>query len=71
MTKSTRRRVKCMTCGHEYSAKTGPCPSCSEGPAKMSRTKSGTLFPNYGGGGSKRGGIADKLLDAFEKGKGK
>lgn len=37
----------------------------------MSRTKSGTLFPNYGGGGSKRGGIADKLLDAFEKGKGK
>jgi hypothetical protein len=75
MTKSTRRRTKCATCGNDYNAKgdNTACPYCSGVKPMPAKKPNKHGFVNYGGDGSKgkRGTLGERLLDAFERGKGK
>lgn len=77
MTKSTRRRTKCATCGNEYNARGdhGSCPYCSgaKPPPGETRKANKKGFVNYGGGPTvtAKTPLGKKLAEAFEKGKGK
>lgn len=72
MTKSTRRRTLCATCGNHYNAKGDMthCPYCSGAKPMPPKKPNKHGFTNHGGG-SKRGSLGDKMLAEFEKRKGK
>lgn len=59
MTKSTRRRTQCMTCGNHYNAKGDMthCPYCSGEkpmPLKAEKQPNRLGFVNYGGGSKRK-----------------